>query len=1204
MFKQVNRYFFCVLLGLLIFWNSSYAANVRGPVLIRVGISEYQDIEETYSDYQKFFYFLSVLSALSDKANTSGEPTAVFEVSVGSYDEVLEWWHNGQIDAAVLAATPVATLIASMPGARKKLEDAYIATLGERHSDNDAERPLLNAFCDQQTGPECHDPLAEQRRADGARYYYRSLALINRDALPNGGRPLNFRAVQDKIARYLFVRPGSASGYVVPLNFLQHAGLSKAPFLSDARLQYFTYQHTSSLMELVNSPVPTVAFVYDSVHITDKDLAKRILAKVQRLHGTDYLDSTRIPFNALFVNYNRPAAELNKKILLSVLKRLNTPGRVFPASVKDYLENGSFVVNRMKNWLAGYDPLVQILSDPPSQLVRSAPVILSFDDIAAELERFANCGKKGKNVSCERFPRVAVVLSGGGAKCAYQAGALAGMEEVLERKREDCKTHGGNPENCAKIFNIDLLVGTSGGSINALLGAIANTPTPGGRLSLERIWASLNQNDLVDPSSRLRLWLTISFGMLQAFVLTVLVAMFASSNWKWLGFLDVLLVFCVLLLSLFFFVSGGKSVPVVLLLEIVLVAALIVIRPVYKIIRGLLGRYALRIVLVLLLLESILFAYRHGELHWPLLFGLFKLLLLTAGFLIIVYAATRYLLNLESLDHLRGARIFAGIIAVLLALLNIVMDLHPFAVQAAQSSASSVQRVLALTSEIPVSYAIPISFALVVQLMVLVFLVMIDVSKRKLKVSTNWRFYVVLTLTVTAALVPIPRESGARKDLALSSANVVGALFLLQATAWLGLFIISKSFTGANDQQRGRLHWWTAASAVVFGFSIVEFCVALIWVLMDYWTPALNHWILHLGLVFILLLIFRWVLAAPVFIGLGMLLIPWIVERLKITWDWNQRRSFLLSSLAGLTIAFATLVTGVLFFLEVSISSSTGISRLFAEKLPDVVTGSAIDPTRTYSDLDQKCSDDRRLCSISRQIINGKLIQRDLLITASRLHDHKENSELLPDDLYFYVKRSSEEVPSDNRFISLDNNPYDLLDAVIGSSTIYPVFAPRLLKRIYMHKRVGVGMEEQAEMDIIDGGFIHNTPIEAAESWGATHVVLVEASPAGAPNAAHSFEEHLANAFDYLFSQAQRTDISYLGSGEVYELRPAAENSLDVMDFNPNLIQGAMERGKKDALANGNGFEPKFRRRIAPAPVFRQQYQNFSGEIQVAKAAE
>jgi len=1226
MLKRANKYLFYASLILVVLCNQGYGASPKGPVLIKVGISEYQNIEDTYSDYQKLFYFLSRLSALSDQPNASGEPTAIFEVSVGSYDEVLEWWHNGQIDAAVLAATPVATLLASDPGASKKLEDFYIATLGERHDDNDAERPLLNAFCDQRTGLECDDPLRRQRHDDGARYYYRSLAVVNRDAFPNGGHPLNFRDVQGKIARYLFVRPGSASGYVVPLNFLQHAGLSKAPFLSDAREQYFTYQHKNSLTELLNSKTPAVAFVYDSVRVTDKtdkDLAKKILTKIQRLHGTDYLDNTRIPFNALFLNYNRPAAaqQLNKKILLSALKRLNTPGHVLPAWVEDYRKNGSFVLSRMKNWLAGYNPLVQILTSPPPQLIHSTPVILSFSDISDELERFANCKKNGKNVSCEHIPRLAVVLSGGGAKCAYQAGALAGVEEVLEQKREKCRENGGDPKSCANIFNIDLLVGTSGGSINALLGAIANTQTPGGRLGLEKIWAGLNQNDLVDPSSRLRLWLTLSFGMLQAFVLTVLVAMFATGNWR--RFLDVFLILCVLLLSLFFFVSGGRSVPVFLLIEVVLVAVLIVIKPLRQGIKKkfgkyLFGKHLLRALLIALLVESIFFASRGGDLHKPVLLGLFLLLFCAAVFLAIVYKATRYLLNLKSLNHLRGARVFAAIIAILLALLKVVMDVHPFAVQTAQSSASGLLRVLALTSEIPVSYAIPINIALVVQLLVLVFLVLTDVSKRKLKASTDWRFYVVVLLTVAAALVPIPRESGARKDLVLSSANVVAALFLLQATLWFGLFIISKSLKestsaeggssaegGASAKadkcpQKGKMHWWTAASAIVFGFSIVEFCVALIWVLMDYWSPLTNHWILHLGLVFILLLIFRWVLAAPVFIGLGMLLTPWVLERLKITWDWNQRRALLLSSLAGLAIAFATLVTAVLFFLEVSISSSTGITRVFAEKMPTVVAG--VDPDRTYPDLEQKCSEDRRLCSISRQLINGKMIKRDLLITASRLHDHEENSKLLPDDLYFYVSRSTEEVPWDNRFVSLDNNPYDLLDAVIGSSTIYPVFPPKPLKRVYMRKGVGTGMGEQPEVDIIDGGFIHNSPIEAAKSWGATHIVLIEASPSESSGPAHSFEEHVANALDYLFSQAQRTDMSSKGSVEVFEIRPDGENAMDVMDFNPRLIQGALQRGKNDVLANGNGFEPKFHR-ITPAPVFRPQYQSFGDELQASKTS-
>ena len=59
--------------------------------------------------------------------------------------------------------------------------------------------------------------------------------------------------------------------------------------------------------------------------------------------------------------------------------------------------------------------------------------------------------------------RTAVVLSGGGAKCSYQAGAVIEIEANLAELNERRAKKNKEP------VDIDLVVGTSGGAINALL---------------------------------------------------------------------------------------------------------------------------------------------------------------------------------------------------------------------------------------------------------------------------------------------------------------------------------------------------------------------------------------------------------------------------------------------------------------------------------------------------------------------------------------------------------------------------------------------------------------------------------------------------------------------------------------------------------------------------------------------------------------
>ena len=195
---------------------AAFAATAGQPIVIKIGVSEYQNIEATYRDYQKFFYVLSVLSGPREKSGMAGN-TAVFEISVGSYDEVVDWWNKGQIDAAVLSATPVATLLAARPEEAEKLKKSYIGTLGERHRADDPERPLLNAFCDQLPESICQDPLAKERNKEGARYFYRSLAFVNTDHVT----ATSFNEVSRSNPTYLFVRPASASGYLVPFTFLK-----------------------------------------------------------------------------------------------------------------------------------------------------------------------------------------------------------------------------------------------------------------------------------------------------------------------------------------------------------------------------------------------------------------------------------------------------------------------------------------------------------------------------------------------------------------------------------------------------------------------------------------------------------------------------------------------------------------------------------------------------------------------------------------------------------------------------------------------------------------------------------------------------------------------------------------------------------------------------------------------------------------------
>src|SRR5437016_1783767 len=72
------------------------------------------------------------------------------------------------------------------------------------------------------------------------------------------------------------------------------------------------------------------------------------------------------------------------------------------------------------------------------------------------------------------------------------------------------------------------------------------------------------------------------------------------------------------------------------------------------------------------------------------------------------------------------------------------------------------------------------------------------------------------------------------------------------------------------------------------------------------------------------------------------------------------------------------------------------------------------------------------------------------------------------------------------RGIAMVAHPTILMDVVMGSGSIFPVFPPR-----QMHDFPTAG----ESIWLVDGGFAHNSPVEAAVLWGATLIVVIEASP-------------------------------------------------------------------------------------------------------------
>jgi predicted acylesterase/phospholipase RssA len=230
------------------------------------------------------------------------------------------------------------------------------------------------------------------------------------------------------------------------------------------------------------------------------------------------------------------------------------------------------------------------------------------------------------------------------------------------------------------------------------------------------------------------------------------------------------------------------------------------------------------------------------------------------------------------------------------------------------------------------------------------------------------------------------------------------------------------------------------------------------------------------------------------------------------------------------------------------------------------------------------------------------------------VRDIEANS--MPSDLYFYLPRQDQKQSAsqprppreDARFISLATNQSKLLNVVVGSSTIYPVFPSQPLTDVCLSREDEdrQSSERVAGMHIVDGGYIHNSPIEAALRWGATHILVIEASPSDRYSEPKTFPENAGLAFNFLFEQSQRVDTVAGGAVQLFRLRPTSqcdrlqahrheENgkgpkqcdpypnpNLDLFDFEQSLLAKATQVGREDV----DGRVPLFER-VAGPPAFR-----------------
>ena len=453
------------------------------PVEVKIGIVAYQDWGNQQDAYADIF------TALEKAGTKAGGPPVRFRLALGSYDEVLHWYLQGTIDAAVTTPgvfTEIMKIADAQGGDNRDQVYRYIGTRGKYPVPPDSRWA------------------SDERKKRGIHTRYHSICLVRRDSPIRTQEDLKKGIAEHRVQR-LFVHRLSASGGIVPQYVLNEQGIAR-DFEKCEVLVFPHPKHQTARHGGEGGPgrqtrtKELVGFVWDAAEgdlsKPDRDEAWDQLRKLP----FDELDKTSIPENVLVA---RPAAagtdgELSKPA--EILEKL-----VKLAKQSDHKDNSlEYGFDHRDDWRTfyEYDKLLRF-SEARHNSWRSggeSPKV-SLDDIEGLLNFFVTSVK-------DNTPRLALVLSGGGAKCSYQVGAVKALEEKLADIRKN------SPDN-AELSKLDiaLVVGTSGGAINALPIALGLSKVPmdqqtvPGQSDWEKLWGELDQKDILIPSTRIQLLL-------------------------------------------------------------------------------------------------------------------------------------------------------------------------------------------------------------------------------------------------------------------------------------------------------------------------------------------------------------------------------------------------------------------------------------------------------------------------------------------------------------------------------------------------------------------------------------------------------------------------------------------------------------------------------------------------------------------------
>jgi predicted acylesterase/phospholipase RssA/ABC-type phosphate/phosphonate transport system substrate-binding protein len=293
-------------------------------------------------------------------------------------------------------------------------------------------------------------------------------------------------------------------------------------------------------------------------------------------------------------------------------------------------------------------------------------------------------------------------------------------------------------------------------------------------------------------------------------------------------------------------------------------------------------------------------------------------------------------------------------------------------------------------------------------------------------------------------------------------------------------------------------------------------------------------------------------------------------------WPQRFRRMVRVAAMAGI-IVLPLVQAWTILGHEPTLSESAGIEHTLLDRFTHLVAAKQQAEGRSSSRAADPAADSREALKVlSRRIMGEGLLVRDLVLTGSVLGERGID---LPPDLYFWASAGRTTAPPTfgMHSIALASRPELLLDALMGSGAIYPVFPARVL---HDFPRTGQSTE------IVDGSFAHRSPVEAAVLWGATHIILIQADP-DEPVPRGSFGANVSAALTLLYDQAQLIDVRTKQQAMLFNLAPRPPH-IGLLDFAGNLIDASLVKGYREVRGefDAGGLQPPPFRKEVGVPHF------------------